>query len=201
MNSYSLLMAFKTRNNDICIVDSATTYSIFKDAKYFCSLQMGESYVTTISGNTKIIEGSGTANILLPRGTKIMINNALFSPRSNRNLLSFRDVRCNGYHLETGNENDKECLYITSIVSKEKCIHEKFFSFSSGLYYTNICIVETNLIVNQKFTNLDTFKVWHDRLGHPGSIMMRKIIENSNGHPLKNQKIFQGNEFFYAACS
>ena len=31
--------------------------------------------------------------------------------------------------------------------------------------------------------------------------MMRRIIENSNGHPLKNQKIFQTNEFSCAACS
>lgn len=38
-------------------------------------------------------------------------------------------------------------------------------------------------------------------LGHPGSIMMRRIIENSKGHPLKNQKIFQTNKISYAACS
>ena len=45
------------------------------------------------------------------------------------------------------------------------------------------------------------FIVWHDRLGHPGSIMMRKIIENSCGHSLKNQKILQSNELSCAACS
>jgi hypothetical protein len=31
--------------------------------------------------------------------------------------------------------------------------------------------------------------LWHDQLGHPGSIIMRRIIENSHGHPLKNLKI------------
>ena len=31
--------------------------------------------------------------------------------------------------------------------------------------------------------------------------MMRKIIENSHGHPLKNQKIFQFKEFSCVACS
>ena len=33
---------------------------------------------------------------------------------------------------------------------------------------------------NQKLLNKDMFTLWHDRLGHPGSIMMRKIIESSN---------------------
>ena len=42
--------------------------------------------------------------------------------------------------------------------------------------------------------------LWHDCLGHPGSIMMRRIIENSDGHPLKNQKILLPNEYPYSAC-
>ena len=56
-------------------------------------------------------------------------------------------------------------------------------------------------ILNLKFNVAKEFIVWHDRLGHPGSIMMRRIIENSNGHKLKNQKILQTNEFSCAACS
>jgi len=31
--------------------------------------------------------------------------------------------------------------------------------------------------------------------------MMRKIVQNSNGHPLKNQKIFKSGEFSCKACS
>ena len=41
--------------------------------------------------------------------------------------------------------------------------------------------------INQKFTN--EFNVWHDRLDHPGSIMMREMIENSSGHTLKCKQI------------
>ncbi|KAL0553873.1 hypothetical protein IC582_007777 [Cucumis melo] len=55
--------------------------------------------------------------------------------------------------------------------------------------------------MNPKFMNLNMFIVWHDRLGHPGSIMMRRIIENSHGHPLKNQKILQSKELSCIACS
>ena len=43
--------------------------------------------------------------------------------------------------------------------------------------------------------------LWHDRLGHPGSIMMRRIIENTHGHSLKNLKILLPIENPCAACS
>ena len=54
--------------------------------------------------------------------------------------------------------------------------------------------------MNMQFMNPDIFSIWHDRLGHSGSIMMRRIIENSNGHTLKNQKILQSNELLCNAC-
>jgi hypothetical protein len=41
----------------------------------------------------------------------------------------------------------------------------------------------------------------NDQLGHPWSLMMRKIINNSCGHMLKNQKVLQSNEFICIACS
>ena len=45
------------------------------------------------------------------------------------------------------------------------------------------------------------FMLWHDRLEHPETIMMRLVIENSHGHPLKNQEILLQNDYPYAACS
>lgn len=87
-------------NEDMCLADSATTHTILKDKKYFSYLVMQEANVCTISGTTKIIEGSGRANILLPEGTILHINIALYSSKSHRNLLSFKDIRSNGYHIE-----------------------------------------------------------------------------------------------------
>ena len=78
---------------------------------------------------------------------------------------------------------------------------ERLPAFCSGLYYTNISSIEAHAIVNQQLTNHSEFIIWHNRLGHPGSIMMRRIIENSFGHSLKNKKILQTNEFSCAACS
>lgn len=185
------------RGEDVCLADSATTHTILKSKRYFSQLIMKSISVSTISGSTKIIEGSGRANILMPMGTKFEIVDALYSPKSQRNLLSFKDIRHNGYHIETINEGNDEYLQITSISQGTKNVLEKLPAFSTGLYYTKISAIEAHSILNQKFT--DDFTIWHDRLGHPGSVMMRKIIENSCGHSLKSQQILQSHSC--AACS
>jgi len=114
-----------TNDEDICLIDSATTYTILKSNKFFSCLVMREFNVSTISRTTNIIEGSGRATILLPRGTRLQIKNAFYSRMSNRNLLSFRDTHLNGYHIETNNEGNIEYLYITRIESNKKmCIGE-----------------------------------------------------------------------------
>lgn len=188
-------------NDDMCLADSATAHTILKDKKYFSYLIRQATNVNTICGSTKIIEGFGKAYILLLGGTKLEINDALYSPKSQRNLLSFKDIRRNGYHIETISEGSDEYLYITSMASGNKRIIERLPAFSTGLYYTKISAIEAHVIVNQKFTDQDNFIVWHDRLGHPGSVMMRKIVNTSSGHTLKNQKILQSNDFSCAACS
>jgi peptide/histidine transporter 3/4 len=174
-------MSANVYNEDICLVDSATTHTILKNKKYFFHLVMQDANFST-RGIANIIEGSGRASILLPGRTKLHIDNVLYSPKSQRNLLSFKDIRKNGYHIETTNERNIECLYITLNISNKKCILEKLPSFSSGLYYTNISTIETIAIVNQKkFTEKNASVTWHERLGHPGSVMMRKIIKSSMG--------------------
>ena len=107
-------------NEDICLVDSATTHTILKDTKYFSYLLMQEANVSTISGSTNLIEGSGRATLLLDGGTQLYIDDALYYSESQRNLLSFKDIRRNGYHVETTNEENVEYLYITCKISDKK---------------------------------------------------------------------------------
>jgi hypothetical protein len=137
----------------------------------------------------------------LPKGTKFCIDDALYSSKSRRNLISFKDIRLNGYHLKTTNEGSDEYLYITSIISGQKLILEKLHAFSSGLYYITIRTIESHVVIHQKCSNPKMFMLWHDRLGHPGTIMMCQIIENSHGHPLKNQKILLPSDYLCTACS
>jgi hypothetical protein len=46
-------------------------------------------------------------------GTQITIDNALLYPYSTCTLLSYRDIRKNGLHIVTHEENNKESLLIT----------------------------------------------------------------------------------------
>ena len=138
---------------------------------------------------------------MLPKGTKFYIDDALYSYKCRRILLSFKDIRHNGYHIETNNKDSEEYLYITSMVLGQKLILEKLPIFSSGLYYSTMRTIEKNVIVHQKCSDPNIFMLWHNHLRHPGSIMMCRIIENSHGHPLKNQKILSPIDYPCSACS
>ncbi|PIN19665.1 hypothetical protein CDL12_07642 [Handroanthus impetiginosus] len=65
-----------------------------------------------------------------------------------KNLLSFKDIRRNGYHIETINDQNIEYLHITRVISGKKHVLEKLPAFFSGLYYTSINMVETHAVVN-----------------------------------------------------
>ena len=107
----------KMMGEDFCLADSATTHTILKDKKYFQQLILSKAKVNTISGSLNLIEGFGRTNIMLPKGTKIRIDDTFYSSKSRRNLLSFKDIRGNGYHIETNNKCSEEYLYITSMIS------------------------------------------------------------------------------------
>ena len=98
------------------------------------------------------------------------------------------------------NDRDNEYLFITTIVSWRKHVIEKLPSYNSGLYYTFINPVESNMTINTRSVDPTNFTIWHDRLDHPGSTMMRRIIENSNGHPLKNKIVPLSKDFSCVAC-
>ncbi|TYI93570.1 hypothetical protein E1A91_D02G144500v1 [Gossypium mustelinum] len=100
---------------DVKTIDSATTHTILTNKKYFSHLIMQKASMSTISSSAKIIEGSGRSNILFPRGTEFQINDALYSPKSQRNLLTFKYILHNGYHIEIISEENDEYLQITSI--------------------------------------------------------------------------------------
>ena len=154
-----------------------------------------------ISGVSNIIEGFGKASFVLPNGTHIHIPNALYSSKSTRNLLSFKDIRLNDFHIETTSEADREYLLITSANPSNKKILEKFHSLSSGLYMMKIRTIESHNVIASKLIDPKSFTLWHERLGHPGVSMMRRIIENSTGHPLRDLKVLSKNDLPCSACS
>ena len=84
---------------------------------------------------------------------------------------------------------------------KTKACSGKIACFSSRLYYTTITTIELNMVMSQKISHPNIFMLWHDRLGHLGSTMMKRIIENSHGHPIKNQKILLSSDYPCTTCS
>ena len=98
-------------------------------------------------------------------------------------------------------EGNVEYLNITKISSEKKYVLEKLLELSYCLYYTSLKKNETYMVVERKFTNHNNFIIWHDWLGHPGSVMMQKIINSWYWHKLKNKKILQSNDFPCIACS
>ena len=99
------------------------------------------------------------------------------------------------------NHDENEYLLITSIIYGQKCIFEQLPSVSRGLYQTTIRSIESYVVMNQKFNDSNAFLLWHERLGHPGISMMRRIVQNSNGHPLTNGQILVPDGYTCAACS
>ncbi|GAV76285.1 hypothetical protein CFOL_v3_19760, partial [Cephalotus follicularis] len=104
--------------------------------------------VGTISGTSDLIEGSGMASFVLSNGTQMRITDVLYLTKSRRNLLSFKDIRFNGYHIETTNESGKEYLYITSNASGRMQILEKLIGLSSGLYIMKIRAIESHNVMD-----------------------------------------------------
>ena len=101
---------------------------------------------------------------MLQNRTRFHINDALYYSKSTRNLLSFKNIRKNGYYIKIMNEGNKESLYITSIIYRKKIVAEKLPAFSSGLYHTTIKPIESYAVMNQKFNDPKIF-------GHPESSM------------------------------
>jgi hypothetical protein len=132
-------------------------------------------------------------------GTTLVIEDALLYSDSTCTLLSYRDIRKNGFHIKTCDENNEEFLLITKNNGYGKVTLEKVSSLSSGLYYTYLKPVQ-HVAYNVIFQNVNAFQTWHDRFGHPGIGMMRKIITNSVGHNLSNTKLPQSSDYVCTAC-
>ena len=168
---------------ETCLADSGTTNTILRETKYFESITKHLGNIMTIAGCGQYIVGSGRATIILPNRTSLLINEALLYPESTRTLLSFKDIRANGFHIETDNDdNGKEYLLITKRDENGKHVVERLPSLATGLYYTKIVAPLVYTTLKTVFKSFELFCLSHDRLGHPGLRTMRNVINNSNGH-------------------
>ena len=105
-----------------------------------------------------------------------------------------------GFMWKLMRTNNEEFLLITEDHGYGKETLEKVPSLPFGLYYTYIKPVP-HVAYKVIFQNVNAFQTWHDRLGHFGIGMMRKIISNSIGHTLSDAKFPQSSYFVCTACA
>jgi hypothetical protein len=82
-------------------VDNCTINAILREIKYFQNLTKSKGNVTIIICRDIMIVGSDWATLILPMGTQLIILDALLYPDSTCTLLSYKDIRRNGFHVET----------------------------------------------------------------------------------------------------
>jgi len=147
---------YEIKDEDICLADSASTHTISKDTKYFSSLEIKDSArsVSTIYGHSKIILGFGESNFTMPRRTHFKVNDTLYCPKSHRNLISFKDIRSNEYHIETINKDGIECFCLNS---EMQYILEELSMLSFELYCTKINRIASNVTVNSSDNHSSEF--------------------------------------------
>jgi hypothetical protein len=97
-------------------------------------------------------------------------------------------------------DNKEEFLFFTKLTRYGKQICKKITSLQTGLYFTYIKPIE-HVADKIIFQDVDTFRNWHNRLGHPGIGMIKKIIGNSIGHDMENAKNSQNKDFCCTACA
>ena len=77
-------------------------------------------------------------------------------------LLSLKDIRCNGYYIETVCEGDNEYLHIISIILGKKSGLKRLPIFSFNLNYTIMNAIEIHATINQKFIYSKTIIIWYN---------------------------------------
>ena len=102
--------------------------------------------------------------------------------------------------MKTYEEHNDEFFLFTKDTRYGKHTLENVSSLPSGLYYAYITLIP-HFAYNVVFQNVDTFKTWHECLGHPGIGMMRKIISNSSGHCMSDRKFPKISDFVCTSCA
>ena len=131
------------KKENFYLPDSATTHTTLCGNHFFSSVTLRKANVHRMLGPVEIIDCSRNTIIVLPNCTTLHIEDALLSGRLKRNLLNFKVVHYNGYHLETVNEQNKECLYINSYKMAQNTILEKFEALVMELYCVFILAIKS----------------------------------------------------------
>jgi transposase InsO family protein len=189
-----------SNHRELALLDSATTHTILRDPLYFshtgCDTEAWQtSKVFTIAGSRNIKFREGRATIVLFGGTTLTIDNAMLAPSAYRSLISFKDLRVHGIHTSTVMKSGKEALELR----QGTVVLATAYAGVSGLYELQISAsppppkVSLASELSQSTTEHPQILasigrmpskvgLWHNRLGHPGTTMFRRMIPILSGH-------------------
>ena len=184
-------------HSEVALLDSATTHTILRDSSFFLfpsghtdAWQVCKMH--TIAGGRDFRYREGRATIVLPGGTILEIENAMYALDAHRSLISFKDLRVNGIHTTRSVIKENEAL----VLQRGTAVLATAFAGCGGLYELPI----TSGITPQKASLAsepsqprvgDSMKptspptktgLWHKRMGHPGSTMFRRMVPILSGY-------------------
>nr|GEY90233.1 putative copia-like polyprotein [Tanacetum cinerariifolium] len=137
---------YQAKDGDLCIADSGATHTIVKSKKYFFELKPTKGTINTISGPINLVNRVGKANVVLPNGTQLLIENALFSLKSKRNIYH------NGYDTQSRTIGNKKYL----LMMDENQAFDRLLMLHSGLHYTHFNVPQAHMAVKENIMTLKT---------------------------------------------
>ena len=144
--------------------------------------------------------------MVLPGGFPLNCEKSIYAPDASRSLISYRDMRARNVHVSTAVVNDEEVLELkqglmilaTARVGDDgmyKIVINPFDNVSpiSLIDEEEVCMATWVGDPEAKCCNLakgvfvDTKAkpdVWHERLGHPGTTIFRRMLHLLTSHNL-----------------
>ena len=200
-----VLSGVPTNKAKIALLNNASTYTVLQDHAYFEFKTQNEPWQTCdlviIAGKRNFKFCEGRAGVILPGGAPFICERAMYAPDAPRSLISYRDLRANDIHVSTAVENDEEVLELRRGPRRLATAH----AAANGLY--ELCIMQASPPCKGEeeasehrhgyharlplggaqasfLAASSKANIWHRRLGHPGTTMMRKMIPILTGHDL-----------------
>lgn len=138
------------------ILDSGSSSHIFRDRQLFVEMRSHREEIRLADGSVIICRSIGTVNLIVDNNNEVIINNCLYIPECQTNLLSISRCADAGWVVEFDSSGAKLYKFNQLLASANMC---------NGHYYLNHKNINSVHNINSESRAL-TMREWHRRLGH-----------------------------------